>query len=48
MKTILARVVWNFDPKLGADAGNWDNQESYWFWIKGPLNVLLTPRKQGA
>ncbi len=44
MKAILARIIWNFDVELCSDSQNWADQETYWFWAKGPLNVYLTPR----
>lgn len=44
MRTILARVIWNFDMSIAEDSRNWmERQKIYNFWDKGPLNVYLTP-----
>lgn len=44
MRVILARLIWNFDPKLAEDEKDWiGKQESYLIWNKPPLKVVLTP-----
>lgn len=44
MRTILARIVWNFDLKLAPDSQDWmERQKVYLLWEKGPLNVYLSP-----
>lgn len=47
MRLILARILWNFDPKLDESSRDWLDQEEYTLWDKKPLNVYLTPRKTG-
>ncbi|KAL0933736.1 cytochrome p450 [Colletotrichum truncatum] len=44
MRTILTRMLWNFDMKIADDSTNWvGRQKIYLLWEKGPLNVYLTP-----
>ncbi|KAL2193015.1 cytochrome P450 monooxygenase [Corynascus similis CBS 632.67] len=44
MRVILARLIWNYDLAL-ADAAseNFLRCKSYALWLKGPLNVRLSP-----
>ena len=49
MRVILARLVWNFDMKLSDGCKKWEEEElTYFFWEKGPLNVYLTPARTSA
>jgi len=44
MRLILARVLYNFDPKLVDPGYDWINkQQVYGLWKKLPLNVYLYP-----
>lgn len=44
MRTILARIVWNFDLHLAKDSDGWiDKSETYLIWRKPALNVHLVP-----
>ncbi|KAJ4423379.1 hypothetical protein N0V82_001982 [Gnomoniopsis sp. IMI 355080] len=43
MRTIMARLVWNFDMELVDPEDNWMDQKAFFLWIKPPLNVNLTP-----
>ncbi|KAH8808674.1 toxin biosynthesis cytochrome P450 monooxygenase [Xylogone sp. PMI_703] len=45
MRLILARILWNFDLHLTPGTENWENQEMYILWQKGPLKVTITERK---
>ncbi|KAF2667467.1 cytochrome P450 [Microthyrium microscopicum] len=43
MRTILARLVWNFDIELLPESQNWTKKQRVFFvWEKGPLMVKLT------
>ncbi|KAH7350674.1 cytochrome P450 monooxygenase-like protein [Rhexocercosporidium sp. MPI-PUGE-AT-0058] len=41
MRSILARLIWNFDIELQSDSLEWDQQKVYVLWSKAPLNVKL-------
>ncbi|KAM0819713.1 putative cytochrome p450 monooxygenase protein [Seiridium cardinale] len=43
MRTILARTLWNFDPKIADESLNWLAQKNYNLWKKSPLKAYLTP-----
>jgi hypothetical protein len=44
MRSILARMVYNFDMKLASDSVDWmEGQMVNFLWEKPPLNVYLTP-----
>lgn len=43
MRTIMARLVWNFDMELVNPEDNWLDQKGFFLWTKPPLNVNLTP-----
>ncbi|KPM43740.1 Isotrichodermin C-15 hydroxylase [Neonectria ditissima] len=46
MRTILARVIWNFDMRLAEESKNWEAETRlYSIWEKPPMHVYLTPRK---
>lgn len=48
MRTILARLLFNFDIELVDPEIDWFNQKVFFLWTKLPLNVYLTPvRSQG-
>lgn len=42
MKTILARVLYNFDMELVDPDEDWMDQKAFFIWTKPPLNVYLT------
>ncbi|KZL68279.1 trichothecene C-15 hydroxylase (cytochrome P450), partial [Colletotrichum tofieldiae] len=45
MRLVLARIIWNFDMRLGEDSKDWDEKSHvYLLWQKGPVSVFLTPR----
>ncbi|CAN8104814.1 unnamed protein product [Discula destructiva] len=45
MRTIIARIVFNFDLKLAPQSEGWmEKQKVYNLWAKPPLMVHLTPR----
>ncbi|PSS02461.1 cytochrome P450 [Coniella lustricola] len=45
MRTILARILWNYNISLADDSQNWMSQQKiYGLWEKDALNVYLTPR----
>ncbi|EPE10884.1 cytochrome p450 [Ophiostoma piceae UAMH 11346] len=44
MRSILARIVFNFDFELRPESYNWVDQRSFNIWDKGPLYVNLTHR----
>lgn len=46
MRSILTRVIWNFDMELVRPEEDWiDGNGMFGLWDKKPLNVYLTPRK---
>jgi len=46
MRSILARLVWNFDIKLAEPEKDWiDGNRVYALWDKDPLMVYFQPRK---
>lgn len=46
MRTIMARLVFNFDLKLAPESSDWmSHQKVFNLWAKPPLGVYLTPRK---
>jgi cytochrome P450 len=49
MRLIVARLLFNFDLRLadGEQSFDWGEQETYIFWEKRALNVVVTP-VQGA
>lgn len=42
MYSIMARVIFNFDMRLGAATREWLDQRAFIFWEKGPLWVEIT------
>lgn len=45
MRTILARMVFNFDLKLASGCEEWDqHQKIFNLWAKPPLLIHLMPR----
>lgn len=42
MRSILARLIWNFDMELGSGVRDWPHQNNYVLWEKPPLPVKLT------
>ena len=45
MRSILARVLWNFDMELCKDSDRWPDQSVFSLWDKKPLNVKLRARE---
>jgi hypothetical protein len=43
MRTILARLLFNFDIELVNPEVDWLDQKVFFLWTKRPLNVYLTP-----
>ncbi|KAG8158063.1 hypothetical protein KVR01_011824 [Diaporthe batatas] len=46
MRTIMARLIFNFDLKLAPESRGWLDQKVFNLWQKPPLMVHLTPRAQ--
>jgi hypothetical protein len=48
MRLILARIIYDFDMKLADDSKLWiERQKAFALWNRIPLNVYLTPVRQG-
>lgn len=45
MRTILARVLYNFDLTMSPQSDGWTNQKNFNLWERSPLLAYLTPRK---
>lgn len=43
MRTIVARLFYNFDLELVDKNQDWLDQDVFFLWKKPPLNVYLTP-----
>jgi hypothetical protein len=43
MRTILARLVFNFDLRIADESRGWIDQKVYNLWKKGQMRVYLTP-----
>jgi hypothetical protein len=41
MRSILARVLWNFDMEIEQESQGWTEQKEYTLWDKPPLWVRL-------
>lgn len=41
MRSVLARVLWNFDMQLEAESHGWTEQKEYTIWDRPPLWVRL-------
>lgn len=49
MRTVLARIVFNFDLTIQPDSQRWAaDQKSYAFWEKPPLMVAITERAENV
>ncbi|KAJ6056927.1 uncharacterized protein N7446_007820 [Penicillium canescens] len=46
MRTIIARVLWNFDFDLCEESRSWHIQKTFGLWEKPPLICKLTQRRQ--
>lgn len=44
MRSILARILWNFDMMLCDESRGWASQKSYLLWDKPSLWVNLSRR----
>jgi hypothetical protein len=45
IRSILVRIIWNFDMELKEDSMDWGDQKVYTLWYKPPLNIKLSARK---
>ena len=45
MRTILARVLYNFDLTMSPQSDGWTSQKNFNLWERAPLLVHLMPRK---
>lgn len=45
MRSIMARMLWNFDMELCDDSKDWARQKVFVLWDKPALNVRLKVRK---
>ncbi|KAL9122895.1 MAG: hypothetical protein Q9187_000546 [Circinaria calcarea] len=45
MRSILSRVLWNFDMKLCEESANWTDQKTFFMWDKPGLMVQLSMRE---
>lgn len=43
LRTILARLIYNFDLELVDPNKDWLDQKVFFLWRKPPLHVYLTP-----
>lgn len=46
IRSILTRVIWNFDMELNTHSMNWGDQKTYTLWHKPPLNIKLSARRR--
>ena len=44
MRSVLARIIFNFDFELRPESYNWTDQKTFTIWDKDPLQVTLTHR----
>ncbi|MCJ1235343.1 hypothetical protein MMC14_003311 [Varicellaria rhodocarpa] len=44
MRSILARMLWNFDMELCVESEKWNEQKVFILWDKPPLNIVLKAR----
>ncbi|KXX75958.1 Isotrichodermin C-15 hydroxylase [Madurella mycetomatis] len=48
MRLILANMIYHFDLKLADESKGWiDRQKAYPLWVKGPLDVYISPLSRG-
>lgn len=45
MRSILARVLWNFDMQIEEESQEWSEQKEYVLWQKPPLWIKLKHRE---
>jgi len=45
LRSILGKLLWNFDIEVCEESRNWVNQKTFILWEKPPLYVQLTSRK---
>jgi hypothetical protein len=43
IRSILARVLWNFDLQIAEESRNFMGQKNFNLWEKGVLKTFLTP-----
>jgi hypothetical protein len=41
MRSILTRIIWNFDMELKEDSMNWEEQKVYSLWVRPPLKFVF-------
>lgn len=44
MRSILAKVLWNFELTLDESSKNWHDQKILALWVKPPLQVHIKQR----
>jgi hypothetical protein len=45
IRSIIVRILWNFDMELCEESKNWIDQKIFILWDKPPLHIKLSPRK---
>jgi hypothetical protein len=48
MRSIMVRILWNFDLKLIDESYDWMDQKTFVVWDKTPLDVKLSLEKRRA
>lgn len=46
LRTILARLVWNFEMRICEESRGWERQKVHILWQKGGLMVRLRGRRE--
>jgi cytochrome P450 len=44
IRSIMCRILWNFESELCPESNNWNQQKVYFLWEKPPLMIKLTAR----
>jgi hypothetical protein len=44
IRSIIVRILWNFDLEICPESRNWNDQKVFMLWEKPPLNVILSNR----
>ncbi|CZR63463.1 related to isotrichodermin C-15 hydroxylase (cytochrome P-450 monooxygenase CYP65A1) [Phialocephala subalpina] len=44
IRSIMCRILWNFELELCPESNNWNQQKVYFLWEKPPLMIKLTAR----
>ena len=45
IRSIIVRILWNFDMELCEESNNWIDQKVFILWDKSPLYIKLLPKK---